>query len=156
LGTYGGLSLLRIRTFLEHRAHERAAGRSVIIEDGGPLALLFLNNNLHALHHAAPRVAWYRLPALYRVRREEILRRNRGYRFGSYAEIFAAYFFRAKDPVAHPLMTALACPKRDDQPRSSAIRATSAAVDTSVSTGVPASSAGISPLASALPSSTPH
>ncbi|MEO0960162.1 MAG: fatty acid desaturase, partial [Pseudomonadota bacterium] len=52
LGTYGGLSLLRIRTFLEHRAHERAAGRSVIIDDCGHVAILFFINNLHALHHA--------------------------------------------------------------------------------------------------------
>ncbi|MEL6198374.1 MAG: fatty acid desaturase [Pseudomonadota bacterium] len=106
-GAYGGLSILRIRTFLEHRAHEKTAGRSVVIERGGVLGFLFLNNNLHALHHAAPRVAWYRLPALWRVRRGAILKRNRGYRFDSYAEVFQRFFLRAKDPVAHPL---IACP----------------------------------------------
>jgi hypothetical protein len=31
------------------------------------------------------------------------LRRNDGYRFASYAEVFRRYFWRAKDPVAHPL-----------------------------------------------------
>jgi len=103
LAAYLGLSLLKIRTFLEHRAHEKAAGRSVIIEDRGPLALLFLNNNFHAVHHASPRVAWYRLPELYRARRDEVLRRNRGYVYGSYAEVFARHLLRAKDPVAHPL-----------------------------------------------------
>jgi fatty acid desaturase len=103
LGAYLGLSLLKIRTFLEHRAHEKAAGRSVVVEDRGPLALLFLNNNFHAVHHASPRVAWYRLPALYRARRDEVLRRNRGYRYGSYREVFMSYFLRAKDPVPHPL-----------------------------------------------------
>ncbi|MCL5775444.1 fatty acid desaturase [Limibaculum sp. FT325] len=103
LAAYLGLSLLKIRTFLEHRAHEKAAGRSVVIEDRGPLALLFLNNNFHAVHHASPRVAWYRLPALYRARREEVLRRNRGYRYASYREVFASHFLRAKDPVPHPL-----------------------------------------------------
>ena len=46
----------KIRTFLEHQAHERARGRTVIIEDRGPLALLFLNNNLHVVHHVHPRV----------------------------------------------------------------------------------------------------
>ena len=45
LACWLALALLRIRTFLEHQAHERAAARSVIIEDRGPLALLFLNNN---------------------------------------------------------------------------------------------------------------
>lgn len=103
LAAYLAYGVLKIRTFLEHRAHERARGRSVVVEDGGPLAFLFLNNNLHALHHAAPQISWYRLPAAYRARREEVLRRNDGYRFASYAEVFRAYFLRAKDPVPHPV-----------------------------------------------------
>jgi fatty acid desaturase len=28
--------------------------------------LLFLNNNLHAIHHASPDLPWYELPARYR------------------------------------------------------------------------------------------
>ena len=104
VSAYLGLSILKIRTFLEHRADERAAGRSVIIEDRGPLALLFLNNNFHAVHHAHPSVAWYELPALYAARRETFLKRNGGYRFRSYGAVFRDYLLRAKDPVAHPLM----------------------------------------------------
>jgi fatty acid desaturase len=100
---YAALSILRIRTFLEHRAHESARGRSVIIEDRGPLAFLFLNNNLHAVHHGHPGLAWYRIPEFYRARRERFLQMNQGYRYGSYAEIFARHFLRRKDPVAHPL-----------------------------------------------------
>ena len=103
-GAYGGLMVLRIRTFLEHRAEERAAARSVIIEDRGLLALLFLNNNYHALHHAHPSLAWHRLPALYEAQKDRILKRNEGYRYKNYAEIFRLYLFRRKDPVAHPLM----------------------------------------------------
>ncbi|MDF1854840.1 fatty acid desaturase [Pseudooceanicola sp.] len=103
LSTYGALAMLKIRTFLEHQAHERARGRSVIVEDRGPLALLFLNNNLHAVHHLHPRTAWYRLPALYRDNRARYLGRNGGYRYRSYAEVFRRYFFSAKDPVPHPL-----------------------------------------------------
>ena len=98
-----GLALLKIRTFLEHRAHERASGRTVLIEDRGPLAWLFLNNNLHVVHHMHPEVAWYRLPELYAARRDHYLRRNDGYVYRSYAEIFRAHFWRAKDPVTHPL-----------------------------------------------------
>ena len=101
-----GLGLLRVRTFLEHQAHERAAARSVVIEDRGPLALLFLNNNYHAVHHANPRLAWYRLPAEFARRREEWLRRNGGYAYRSYGEVFRRYLFRRKDPVAHPIWTA--------------------------------------------------
>jgi fatty acid desaturase len=106
LGCSGGLALLKIRTFLEHQAHERAAARSVVIEDRGPLAFLFLNNNFHAVHHAHPRLPWYRLPAEYARRRDEFLRRNGGYRYRSYGEVFRLHLLRRKDPVAHPIWTA--------------------------------------------------
>ena len=105
LGVWVGLGLLRIRTFLEHQAHERSAARSVIIEDKGPLALLFLNNNYHAVHHANPRLPWYELPAEFARRREEWLARNGGYAYRSYGEVFARHLFRRKDPVAHPIWT---------------------------------------------------
>jgi len=98
-----GLSLIKIRTFLEHQAHVKARARTVIIEDRGPLALLFLNNNLHVVHHMHPAVPWYHLPVLYRARRDHYLRRNDGYRYASYAEVFRRHFTRAKDPVPHPL-----------------------------------------------------
>jgi len=103
LAAYGGFSILKIRTFLEHRAHERASGRTVVIDDKGPLALLFLNNNLHVVHHMHPATAWYRLPRLFDENREKYLRRNDGYYYRSYGEVFARHFLRAKDPVPHPL-----------------------------------------------------
>ncbi len=103
IAAYAGFSILKIRTFLEHRAHERASGRTVVIEDRGPLALLFLNNNLHVVHHMHPKVAWYRLPSLWASNRDCYLRRNDGYYYRSYAEIFRKHFLRAKDPVPHPL-----------------------------------------------------
>ena len=107
LSTYGALSILKIRTFLEHRAHESAPGRSVLIEDHGPLALIFLNNNLHIVHHSHPGVAWYDLPKRLAKDREAFLARNDGYYFRSYGEIFRRYFWRAKDPVPHPLFRRL-------------------------------------------------
>lgn len=103
LSAYLGLSILKIRTFLEHQAHERSNGRTVVIEDRGPLAFMFLNNNLHIVHHMHPKEPWYRLPKIYFSDRERYLTRNEGYRFRSYAEVFAKYFFRAKDPVPHPV-----------------------------------------------------
>ena len=45
MSAYTGFGILKIRTFLEHRAHEKARARTVVIEDRGPLAFLFLNNN---------------------------------------------------------------------------------------------------------------
>jgi fatty acid desaturase len=103
LAAYLGWSLLKIRTYLEHRAHDAARARTVVIESRGPLAFLFLNNNFHVVHHMHPRVAWYKLPALYRSRRDHYLLRNDDYRFQSYAEVFRSYLWRAKDPVPHPL-----------------------------------------------------
>jgi len=100
---YAALSVLKIRTFLEHQAHEKARGRTVVIEDRGPLAFLFLNNNLHVVHHMHPRAPWYRLPRLYFTDPARYLTRNEGYRYRSYAEIFRRYFLAAKDPVPHPL-----------------------------------------------------
>lgn len=103
LATYLGHSLLKIRSFLEHRAHDQARARTVVIEDRGPLALLYLNNNFHVVHHMHPQEPWYRLPALYRANRTHYLRRNEGYLYRSYAEVIGRHLFRAKDPVPHPI-----------------------------------------------------
>ncbi|MFT4151746.1 MAG: fatty acid desaturase [Paracoccaceae bacterium] len=103
LSAYLAYAVLKIRTFLEHRAHEMHRARTVIIEDRGPLALLYLNNNLHVVHHMHPQVPWYRLPAVYTARRDHFQRRNEGYVYRSYAEIFRKHFLRAKDPVPHPV-----------------------------------------------------
>lgn len=103
LSAYFGLGLVKIRTFLEHRAHEKSGARTVIIEDRGPLAFLFLNNNLHVVHHMKPGAPWYRLPALYRADKEQYQARNEAYVYRSYAQIFRSYLLREKDPVAHPL-----------------------------------------------------
>lgn len=105
VASYFAMSILKIRTFLEHKAHERAAQRTVIIEDRGPLALLFLNNNFHAVHHCDPKLVWHKLPARYQARKNTYLKRNGHYQFSSYWTVCKAYFFKRKDPVPHPLMS---------------------------------------------------
>lgn len=100
---YFGMSLLMVRTYLEHQAHERMRGRSVIIESRGPFSLLFLNNNFHAVHHAYPGIAWYRLPRLFAGNRQRFLAMNDGYRYDNYGSIFRRYLFRRKEPVPYPL-----------------------------------------------------
>ncbi len=100
---YLGAAILKIRTFLEHRAHEKFRARTVIVEGKGPLAWLFLFNSLHVVHHCHPTLPWYRLPALYAANRAHYLRRNDAYVFPGYAAIFAQFFLRAKDPVPHPV-----------------------------------------------------
>lgn len=106
LAAWIGHGVLKIRTFLEHRAHENAHARTVIVEDRGPLALLFLNNNFHSVHHCHPGAPWYRLPQIYAANREGFLARNDGYSYPSYAQVFCRYFLRAKDPLPHPLYPA--------------------------------------------------
>ena len=105
IAAYFGFGLLKIRTFLEHRAHDLPRARSVVIADQGFFALLFLNNNYHAVHHCQPGLAWYRLPSLFAQNRDHYLARNDGYYFDTYAAVFRQYFFRAKDTVPHPHWT---------------------------------------------------
>ena len=73
------MSLLKVRTFLEHRAHEKPRARTVVIEGQGLWSFLFLNNNFHVVHHMHPTVSWYKLPRLYHGNRDHYLRRNQGY-----------------------------------------------------------------------------
>ena len=102
ISAYAALSILKIRTFLEHRAFDRVRGRSVIIEDRGILSLIFLNNNFHAVHHMHPKIPWYKLPRIFKDNKRRYLALNEYYYFKSYLDIFKTYFFISKDPVAHP------------------------------------------------------
>ena len=98
-----GQSLISVRTFAEHQWSERPDGRTIIIERS-PLAFLFLNNNLHLVHHKSPNVAWYRLPGLFRERREQWIAMNNGYVFPGYFALLKAFAFNAKEPVIHPAL----------------------------------------------------
>jgi fatty acid desaturase len=103
LAAYGGLALLKIRTFAEHRAHEDVQARTAVIEDRGFFAFLFLNNNFHSVHHMYPHISWYALPGLYQAQKETFMQRNQGYIYKNYRHLFARYFLQCKEPVPHPL-----------------------------------------------------
>jgi len=105
---YPAMSLLMLRTFAEHRAHEHAEARSIIVEFCPVFSLLFLNNNLHVVHHAHPRAPWYLLPGLYRAAREDWVRRNEGYVFSNYFDLARRYLLKVKEPVVHPARSRLA------------------------------------------------
>jgi fatty acid desaturase len=107
---FPGAALSLVRSFAEHRADEIPERRVAVVERAPVLGLLFLNNNLHALHHARPGVAWFRLPGLYRRERETVLSANGGLVYGGYREVFARYLFRRHDDPVHP---ALAATRRD-------------------------------------------
>lgn len=99
---YAAMSILKIRTYLEHRAEIDPTARTVIVEGRGLLPFLFLNNSLHVVHHLHPNVAWYVLPRLYRDNKASYQACNEGYVYDSYAQIFRRYFLKTKDPVPHP------------------------------------------------------
>ncbi len=86
-----------LRGFAEHRADAAGTSRAATVASQGPLALLFLNNNLHAAHHASPATPWYRLPALERSRTQRIEPRYAGYR-----DVLRRFAFRPHDVVRHP------------------------------------------------------
>jgi len=98
-----GQSLISVRTFAEHQWSERPDGRTIIVERS-PLAFLFLNNNLHLVHHKSPNVAWYMLPKLFRDRREQWIAMNNGYVFPGYFALLREYALKAKEPVVHPVL----------------------------------------------------
>lgn len=102
--SWPGLSLLMLRTYAEHQAHPEIPQRTAIIETSPPLSLLFLNNNLHYLHHKRPRVPWYELPKLYRAERERLRRENGGYTFEGYRELARRHLLRPRQPVPHPFL----------------------------------------------------
>jgi fatty acid desaturase len=102
LFVYPGTSLLLVRSFAEHRADEGVERRTAVVEGSPLLALLFLNNNLHAAHHAQPALPWYRLPAWYRANRAALLARNGGLVYAGYGDVARRYLFAPHDRPTHP------------------------------------------------------
>jgi len=103
LFAYPGLSLTLMRSFAEHRARKDVGERTILVEAGPVMSLLYLNNNLHAMHHADPSAPWHRRWAQYRERREALLAENGQYLFRGYGELLRRYLFTAKEPVRHPV-----------------------------------------------------
>ena len=106
-------SWLCLRSFLEHEASEGVGRRTAMVYDNllpaswpftGFFSLLFLNNNLHVAHHAAPRVPWYELPRHEQENRQELIDWNEDNKFHSYGEVIGRFSMRTKKPVAHPIL----------------------------------------------------
>ncbi len=72
---YPGTALTLLRSFVEHRVDERPERRTTVVEAGIFFRLLFLNNNLHVAHHAAPRAPWFELPRLWAAQRDAVIER---------------------------------------------------------------------------------
>ena len=107
-----GNSLTMMRSYAEHRAHDAAGCRIIIVETNPLVSFMYLNNNLHMAHHEVPRLAWYRLPAFYTANRQRLLEENCAYLMQGYREIARRWLVRAKEPVAHPEMEMFAVKKQ--------------------------------------------
>lgn len=101
---YPALSLTAMRSYAEHQAAENVGARSAVVEAHPALALLYLNNNLHIVHHASPATAWYEIPKLYKQRRQQYLTANENTLFLGYSDIARRFAFHVKQPVEHPTM----------------------------------------------------
>jgi len=96
------LSVGMVRSFYEHRPADRAEHRTVINESSAPLNWLFLNNNLHLVHHDLPGLPWYYLPRVYRSRRSHWVARNNGYVIPGYLRLFNRNLITPVDCPRHP------------------------------------------------------
>jgi fatty acid desaturase len=94
-----GTALLLVRSFAEHRASPDPAARTAIVIDFGPLAVLFLYNNLHVWHHGRPAVPWYALPALHRAAPDAF---PQAPRYAGYGAVFARFLLHPHDRLIHP------------------------------------------------------
>jgi fatty acid desaturase len=99
---YPALSLAMVRSHYEHRATLEVSHRIVINEGGWFLRLLFLNNNLHLVHHDLPQLAWYLIPRVYRADKLNYLARNGQFHFSGYASLARRYACTPTDGPVHP------------------------------------------------------
>ena len=99
----GGAACTQLRSFVEHAAVAEGT-RSAVVKASPPMALLYLNNNLHHTHHAVPQVAWYKLPTLHReMGSDEVADKGAGMYAGGYLEVVRSYFFTPFCQPDHPL-----------------------------------------------------
>ncbi|SDA39120.1 Fatty acid desaturase [Pseudomonas sp. NFACC15-1] len=96
------LSIAMIRSFYEHRPSTLPEHRTVINESSGLLSWLFLNLNLHLVHHDLPGLPWFYLPRVYRARREQWIARNNGYVIHGYFQLLQRHLINPVDCPRHP------------------------------------------------------
>ncbi|MGY2291963.1 fatty acid desaturase [Pseudomonas sp. SDO528_S397] len=97
-----GLSVAAVRSYYEHRPHPQPEQRTVLNEAAWPWTWLFLNNNLHLVHHDLPKLPWYLLPRVYTARREQWVARSGGFLVQGYGQLLGRHGVKAIDSPRHP------------------------------------------------------
>jgi fatty acid desaturase len=100
--SYPGFVFGMMRSYTEHRWGECAAERTAVVESNWVFGLLFLWNNLHAVHHSFPAASWYKLPRIWREHRDRIIADNGGFVFKGYGEIARRWLIRPNFIPVHP------------------------------------------------------
>jgi fatty acid desaturase len=99
---YPNMMLGALRAFTEHRWEASPHGRVAIVESNALFGLLYLNNNFHHVHHRAPTMPWYRIPAHFRAHRAAILAANGHFYYRGYGQIARRYLLRPVFEPVHP------------------------------------------------------
>jgi fatty acid desaturase len=99
---YPSISLSLLRSFAEHHAASEPHHRTAVVNAHPFWALLFLNNQLHFVHHARPDLAWYQLPRAWRELAASVDIAPGLLFLGGYAEVVRRYLFRPFITVEHP------------------------------------------------------
>ena len=102
LFAYPGLSLTLLRSYAEHQPSADSAQRTALVV-GGPLSrLLYLNNNLHVVHHSHPGMPWYAIPDEFYARRDTYASQTGGKVYAGYTTILCRFLFQSRDHPVHP------------------------------------------------------
>jgi fatty acid desaturase len=101
---YPAASLSLVRSFAEHRYGHPFGERTANVESRSALSLLFLNNNLHAVHHRHPTLPWFELPGRY----QSDLAQNP---FGEYPRPLRGYRTVARSWLWRPIDSPVAGPE---------------------------------------------
>ena len=101
-GVWGATSLMKLRSFAEHRWEPDGLSRTAMVHAELPFGLLYLHNNLHHTHHARPGVPWYRLPSLaVELRSDDVAAVGAGV-YRGYRDVARIYMFRPFCIPVHP------------------------------------------------------
>ena len=101
----GGLSGPRpehAALFLRAPSGPRAGAAQRAGRGGWPWRLLFLNNNLHLVHHDLPGLPWYLLPRVYSASRRAYRRRSGDFHLPGYGRLWRRHGWRPVDAPVHP------------------------------------------------------
>jgi fatty acid desaturase len=97
-----GLSLTLMRSYTEHRPGNNNHQSCAIVEGSWFTRILFMNVNLHQVHHEFPQLAWFMVHGHWRQNRHSILERNGGFYYRGYWQLMCQHMLRQKDSPVYP------------------------------------------------------